>query len=434
MNPLSHRPFSVAGPSNGYVWYVVWLLFAVNMLNYVDRMILAVLIEDIRRDIPMTDTQIGIVTGLAFAAFYAAAGIFLGRLADLYSRRMLMGVAITGWSIATAACGMAASFWHLLVARLFVGFGEASSMPASQSLIADYCGIERRAAAYAILAAGGSVGLTVGLAGGGWLAGQVGWRTAFVVAGALGLPFALLLWWTLKDPVRGAQDRGAATREGLPFSDVLAALIRNRTFLYIVLSSTCTGFVLYGVAQWMPAYLIRRFGLSTAEVGLYFGLAMGVGAAVGAIVGGFLTNRLVARGVHWLLTLPLLVNLLIVPAYWGLLSSPSLSFTIAGLFLINIVGALGFGSAIAGLHSVVPAGMRASASAVYGLFTSLLGVGLAPFLIGVLSDHFHAAAGPGEALRLALMIATTVGWGTPFFLWLARRNFNEALVHSESNE
>lgn len=408
----------------------MWLLFAVNMLNYVDRMILAVLIEDIRQDIPMTDTQIGVVTGLAFAIFYAAAGLILGRLADLYSRRTLMGIAITGWSIATAACGLAANFWHLLAARLFVGFGEASTMPASQSLIADYCGIERRAAAYAILAAGGSVGLTVGLAGGGWLADQLGWRAAFMVAGALGLPFALLVWLTLRDPQRGGQDGGADTQEGLPFAQVMRTLGSNRTLLYIVLASTCTGFVLYGVAQWMPAYLIRRFGLTTAEVGLYFGLAMGVGAAVGAVIGGFLTNRIVARGVHWLLTLPLIVNLLVVPAYWGLLSSPSLSLTIAGLFAINIVGALGFGSIIAGLHSVVPAGMRASASAVYGLITSLLGVGLAPFLIGILSDLFQRSAGEGEALRLALIVAVTVGWGTPLFLWLARKTFNQALVNN----
>ncbi len=415
------------------MWYVVWLLFAVNMLNYVDRMILAVLIEDIRQEIPMTDTQIGVVTGLAFAIFYAAAGILLGRLADLYSRRTLMGVAITGWSIATAACGMAANFWHLLAARLFVGFGEASSMPASQSLIADYCGIERRAAAYAILAAGGSVGLTVGLAGGGWLADQLGWRAAFVAAGAMGLPFSLLVWLTLRDPQRGGQDGDVDPQEGLPFTQVLRALARNPSFLYIVLSSTCTGFVLYGVAQWMPAYLIRRFGLTAAEVGLYFGLAMGVGAAIGAVIGGFLTNRLVARGAHWLLTLPLLVNLLIVPAYWGLLASSSLEVTIGGLFAINIIGSLGFGSVIAGLHSVVPAGIRASASAVYGLFTSLLGVGLAPFLIGILSDHFRDAAGEGEALRLALIGAVTIGWGTPLFLWLARRNFKSALLRNGNN-
>ena len=186
--------------------------------------------------------------------------------------------------------------------------------------------------------------------------------------------------------------------------------------------------MLYGVAQWMPAYLIREYGLSTGEVGLIFGLAMGMGAGFGAIFGGFLTNRLVLRGAHWLLTVPLLVNSVIVPGYWLMLYSPSLEITIGALFLVNVFGALGFGSIMAGLHSVIPAGMRASGSAIYGLVSSLFGVGLAPFLVGILSDLFSGGAQDAASLRTALAIAVIVGWGTPVFLWLARKTFDRDLV------
>ncbi len=415
-------------PTQTYVWYVVWLLFVVNMLNYVDRMILSILIEDIRQEIPMSDAQIGVVTGLAFALFYAFAGLILGRLSDLYSRRKILSVAITGWSLATAACGLAANFWHILSARVLVGFGEAGTMPASQSLLGDYCNIKQRAAAYAILAAGGSMGLTVGLAGGGWLAEQYGWRSAFFIAGAVGLPIAAIVAFTMRDPERGRQDEGASSHEGTSYRETVSTLLRNRTYCWIVLASSCTGFMLYGVAQWMPAYLIREYGLSTGEVGLIFGLAMGMGAGFGAIFGGFLTNQLVLRGAHWLLTVPLLVNSIIVPGYWLMLYSPSLEITIGALFLVNVFGALGFGSIMAGLHSVIPAGMRASGSAIYGLVSSLFGVGLAPFLVGILSDQFSGGAQDAASLRTALAIAVIVGWGTPVFLWLARKTFDRDLV------
>lgn len=400
------------------------------MLNYVDRMILSILIEDIRQEIPMSDAQIGIVTGLAFAMFYAIAGLILGRLSDLYSRKKILAVAITGWSIATAACGLAVNFWQILMARVFVGFGEAGTMPASQSLLGDYCNIRQRAAAYAILAAGGSMGLTLGLAGGGWLAEQFGWRAAFFIAGAVGVPIAVIVALTLRDPVRGQQDDVAMGAQPKSYKETVSALLKNQTYCWIVLASSCTGFMLYGVAQWMPAYLIREYGLSTGEVGLVFGLAMGMGAGVGAIFGGFVTNQLVLRGAHWLLTVPLLVNSVIVPGYWLILYAPSLEITISALFMVNVFGALGFGSIMAGMHSVVPAGMRASGSAIYGLVSSLFGVGLAPFLVGILSDMFSGGAQDAASLRTALAIAVIVGWGTPLFLWFARKTFDRDLVSS----
>ncbi len=415
-------------PSNTYVWYVVWLMFAVNMLNYIDRMVLAVLIEDIRVEIPMSDSQIGVLTGLAFAIFYAFAGLFLGRLSDRYSRKNILIGAIGVWSLATAACGLVGNFTQMLLSRISVGFGEAGAMPASQSMLADYCNMERRSAAYAIQSAGATLGLMVGLAGGGWVAELYGWRTAFFIAGALGLPVALTILFTLKEPQRGVLDVGADTMEGSSFKDTLAFLWKKRSFPLILMSSTCIAFMLFGVAQWVPAFLIRTYGLSTAEVGTYFGVATGLGSALGAITGGLMCNWLVKKNILWLLWLPIIVGLTSVPFFQIALFAPSLKITIAMIFLVNFVGSLGFGPIIAAFQSVVPAGMRATATAIYGLITSLLGVGLAPFVIGLMSDYFGQGAQDAAALQTALSIAVIVGLGVPLFLFLARKTFVADLV------
>jgi len=425
-NAINKQPLTA--PNNTYVWYVIWLMFAVNMLNYIDRMVLAVLIEDIRVEIPMSDSEIGILTGLAFAIFYAIAGLFLGRMSDKYSRKRILVGAIGIWSLATAACGLAANFVQMLFARISVGFGEAGAMPASQSMLADYCNVEKRSAAYAIQSAGATLGLMVGLAGGGWIAELYGWRAAFFIAGSLGIPIALIIAITLREPQRGVLDVGANTMEGSSFKETLLFLWRKRSFPLILMSSSCIAFMMFGVAQWVPAFLIRSYGLSTAEVGAYFGVATGVGSALGAITGGLLCNFLVARNIKWLLTLPILVGLTVVPFYEIALFAGNLKVTIAMIFVVNFVGSLGYGPIVAAFQSVVPAGMRATATAIYGLVTSLLGVGLAPFAIGVMSDIFGQGAQDAASLQKALAIAVIVGAGTSVFLFLARRTFEDDLV------
>lgn len=415
-------------PSPRYVSYVIWLMFGINMLNYIDRMVLAVLIEEIRVEIPMTDSQIGILTGLAFSIFYALAGIFLGRLSDIYSRKKILLTAVSFWSVATAACGLTVNYIQILMTRVAVGFGEAGALPATQSMLADFCSVERRASAYAIQSAGATVGLTVGLAGGGYIAEAYGWRQAFIFAGLLGLPMFLIILTTLRDPERGAQDEGADTKHGASFRETLAFLWKKRSFPLILLSSTCIAFMLFGVAQWVPAFLIRQYGISTAEVGLYFGVAVGIGSSLGAIAGGVFCNRLVAKDVTWLLKLPIIIGILVVPLYQFAIYVPSLWMTIGALFLVNFVGSIGFGPIVAAFQSVVPAGMRASATAIYGLITSLLGAGAAPFVIGLFSDYFGSGAQDAAALQRAISIALFVGLGTPIFLWLAKRTFKEDLI------
>lgn len=414
--------------STPYTWYVIALMFGVNMLNYIDRMVLAVLVESIREEIPMTDTQIGILTGLAFAVFYAFAGIIIGRLADSMSRKKIMLAAISVWSLATAACGLAGSFLHLLLARFTVGAGEAGSTPCAQSMLADYCNYRIRPAAYAVFSAGGTLGLTVGLAGGGYIADLYGWRTAFFVAGALGIPVILILGATLQEPTRGAQDGGASTMTGTSFFETLSFLLSRKSYPFIVLSSTATAFLLFGVAQWIPAYLIRAFELTQSEVGAFFGLAMGAGSAIGAVIGGVLCSRLVERDISWLLLIPIIAGSTFVPLYLVALHTDTLGMALSAVFVVNLVGALGFGPTVAAMHSVVPAGMRGTGTAFYGLTTSLLGVGLAPFLIGLLSDTLGGGTQDANSLRLALSAAIFISLANPLMLLFARKTFREDQV------
>ncbi len=408
-----------------YAWYAIVLLFLANTLSYIDRMVLAVLVESIRVDIPMSDTQIGLLTGLAFALFYAVAGLAIGRLADIVSRKRLLVVSIAAWSMATAVSGAATSFAHMLLARLAVGTGEAGTIPSVHSLIADYCPFRARPIGYAIVGAGGPVGLAIGLAGGGYIADQYDWRMAFVVAGLLGIPVAILVAATLREPQRGAQESGSDAMVGSGYGETLRLLMARRSFPMLVMATATIAFVLYGVAQWVPAYLIRAYGLSTAEVGLYFGIAMGLGSAIGSLAGGILCSWLLKRDRSWLLRLPMLVALMLPPIYLAAFHVASLELALFLILLVNIIGALQFGAMPAAIHSVVPAGMRGTATSLFGLVSALLGIGLAPFAIGVMSDWLGGGDQSAASLRIALSIAVFMSLGTAAFLALARRTLED---------
>ncbi|MBN7797495.1 spinster family MFS transporter [Parahaliea mediterranea] len=419
---------NAATPATTYAWYVVGLMFSVNMINYIDRMILAVIIEAIRIEIPMTDTQVGLLTGFAFAIFYGSVGLFLGLLADRYSRKHIMIFAITVWSLATAAGAMVSGFFQLLAARVLVGVGEAGTMPTTQSLIADYCQVRKRSLAYAILNAGGTLGLTIGLIGGGWVAGTYGWRAAFLTAGAISIPVLLLLSFTLREPKRGALDAAGTETRPASFGTSLTTLWGVQSYRYIVVSACFTAFLLYGVAQWLPAFLIRKYELSTAMVGAYTGLTIGAGSLIGSLLGGYLGNRLSQKDLGWLLKLPFLASLFYVPFHLAMLMTDHLQLSLAFLFMANMLGAMGFGSILASMHTVLAPHTRGIGTAVYGLTTSIFGVGLAPLIVGAISDYFgsqgHSSA---QSLEYGLTFAVWVGIFISVALFLASRSFKNDL-------
>jgi predicted MFS family arabinose efflux permease len=413
--------------------YVLAVLVLVYAVNFIDRNILAVLLQPIKEELQVSDTAMGFLTGFAFAVFYTFAGIPIARIADRGSRRTVMAVGIAFWSLMTAASGLARSFWQLAIARVGVGVGEASATPAAHSLISDYFPPERRTRALAIYNMGASLGVLFGLFLGGLLAEAVGWRWAFAVVGLPGLLVALLVRFTVPEPERGRSDglvdRGAAPslRETLRY---LAAL---PSFRHVALAAGLYSLTAYGLIAWAPTFMIRVHELSYAEVGLELGLVIGIGGGIGQIVGGVLCDRLSLRDRRWLVWIPALCALALAPFYtlFALSGDPELAvLAFVPVNLLNAVFAAPTYTITQGLASLR---MRALASAIVLFLLNLIGLGLGPLVVGVLNDVLVPTRGTG-AIRISLLILLLASlWGAVHSL-LASRTLEADLDRTASRD
>ncbi len=396
--------------------YALALLAAASFFNYLDRMVLAVLVEPIKHDLALNDLQMGLVSGFAFALLYATAGLPLARLADTGSRRRLVAVCMALWSAMTAATGLARNFTELFVARMAVGIGEAGCVPASHSLIGDLVSPARRPLAISLFQAGGLLGMTAGLALAGLIAQHWGWRAALGVVGAAGLPLALLMVLTLPEPERRvANDGDAETLRRAVF-----ALARRPALVNLIAGLSIGSFATYGIAQWMPAYYVRIHGLSLATIGLWGGVAGGGGGIAGTLAGGALAGRLVARDVRWELWMPALCFAAAAPVFVVafLAASPVIAF--AAQFAATFLAAAGGGVALAAIQSFAEPQRRATAIATMIMLSSLIGLGLGPVGVGAASDWLSRSHGP-SGLRLALAGSTAMlVWAAAHFLLAAR--------------
>lgn len=397
---------AVNKPTRAYLTFVVVALFLVNFVNYMDRMVLSVVIEPIKGELGLSDTQIGLLTGLAFAIFYGSAGLFIAWLADRFNRKLIITVSMLAWSVMTAVTGAAQNFWHLFIARIGVGIGESGAIPTSHSIIGDYFTEQQRSAILAIFTAGATIGLTAGLTLGGYVAEHYGWRWSFVVAALVGLPVILVVGIWLREPVRGQAD-GIEAEPAPPFLTTIKTLLRIPSYRHLAILSALSNLALFGVIQWMPAYLIRQFDMGVAEVGFFFGTALGLGAAGGGILGGLVANRLVKRNFMWLVWLPFGAALSIFPLYELAIFAPTSTQALIMVMIVNIVGGVSFGPLLTAIQTVVTPNMRASASAFVGFAASLVGVGGGPFIVGVLSDYFATTMGSADGLKWALAIVVS---------------------------
>ena len=414
--------------TSGYLVVALAILFMVNVVNYTDRMVLSVLIEPIKAEFMLSDTQIGFLTGFAFAICYAIAGVGLARLADRTNRVKLISVLLVTWSVMTALTAAAQNFWHLFAARIGVGVGESGVIPTSNAVITDYFPIERRSGPLAIFTAGATVGITVGMAMGGWIGDHYGWRWAFIIAGMPGLLLAVLVRLILRDPPRGHSDGVVPKADRDSLLQVLASLVRNRTYVYIVIGACFSNFLLFGVTNWMPTYLVRRFGMSLTEVGAYFGVALGLGGAAGAVLGGFAANRLAKRDLNWMVWIPAGSMILMFPLYELAVFASSPGVAIWLVFAVNVVGGLAFGPVVAAILSVVRAENRATGASVYGFVVSIIGIGAAPFVVGMFSDALSPRFGSAAALQYALALTIPFALVGAVCYWLAVRTFKEAVA------
>jgi predicted MFS family arabinose efflux permease len=407
--------------SPGYARYVLGLLFVVYVFNFIDRQILAILLEPIKQDLGVSDTAMGFLTGFAFAVFYTFAGIPIARVADRGVRRSVIAAGAALWSAMTAASGLAQSFVQLALARVGVGIGEAACSPPAHSLLSDYFPPERRATALAIYAAGIHFGIAFGYLAGGWINEAFDWRTAFFVVGLPGIALALLVQLTVREPPRGLSE-GVAGQEEVPATrEVLRFLWSLRSFRHVSLASALTAFGGYGVASWTPAFLIRVHGMGTGEIGTWLGLIAGIAGATGAFLGGSLVDALRTRDPRYGVWVPAAAGLLGLPFVFVLLFWPeprqALLLSAGG----TLLGAMWLGPVFALTQTLVRIRMRAVASAILLFVVNLIGLGLGPQTVGLLNDLLNPRYGAGAVrVSLAAVVLVTSLWATLHFALAAR--------------
>ncbi len=426
------RDGGVAGASKGYRYYVLGVLLVVYVFNFIDRQILSILMEPVRLELGLNDTQLGFLSGIAFALFYATLGIPIARIADRTSRTGVISICLALWSAMTAVCGLAQNFWQMLVARIGVAVGEAGGSPPSHSLIADYFAEHERATALGIFALGVPIGVMFGLFIGGWANEFFGWRITFMLVGVPGVLLAIGVWLTVKEPRKGSAD-GVAVPQApeVSLKEVFSFLWGQRSFRFMALASAVHAFVGYGIAQWYPVFFIRSHGMSTGEVGTYLAFVIGLFGGLGTFLGGYLADRLGQRDRRWYMWLPMWATGLATPFFFGIFLSPTYGMAFLYMMVPTMLTSFYLGPVFSMTQGLVPPAMRATAAAVLLFVINIIGLGLGPQFAGILSDILRPTF-EGESLRYALLILsmfTTIGALLYFF---AARWLREDLERVES--
>ncbi|AFV00382.1 spinster family MFS transporter [Simiduia agarivorans] len=403
--------------SSGRRYYILALLTFAYVFNFVDRQIIAILQDPIKAEFSLSDTQLGLLNGFAFALFYVGFGLPLARWADAGNRRNLLAWAVALWSLMTALCGLAQNYVQLLLARMGVGVGEAGCSPAAHSMISDLFPVEQRATALGVYSVGVNVGILAGFIAGGWLNEVYGWRVALMAVGLPGLLLALWIRISVPEPER----LGAVTESLVSFKQVLVHLWSLRSARWLALGCGLTSVAGYGLANWMPSFLIRSHGMGTAELGVWLALIAGVGGGLGTFLGGLLADRLGQRDARWPLWLPAGVLCTALPFLVLTFLLPSkLPALLIYIFPASVISCY-LAPAIAVLHGLAPNRMRAMASAMLFLVINIIGLGVGPVAIGLFSDLLSASLG-AESLRYSLLIIVCAGTaaGAVCFLVAAR--------------
>lgn len=385
--------------------YTLALLSLVMGISYADRMILSVLVTPIKAELGLSDTEIGLLTGLAFALFYAVCALPIGRLADRGSRKLLMFLALTCWSVATVLTAGVTGLRQMLLARCAAGAGEGGAVPIAYSMIGDLFPPERRTTALAVFTAGGPIGVLVSLVLAGWLGELVGWRATFVLIGSPGLLIALIFWLSVREPARAAashHDRGDTSTWG-----VIGALCRNRAFMHYTLGYSVAVMLLHGHLQWLPAFFHRSFGVSGASLGISIALTRALGTALGLIAGGLWADGWSKRDPRGPGRLLFWSSLFGVLTQAGVLLTSNLSVAYAFSTLVGFITSLPIGPLTAAIQAEAEPRARATAGALMLILSSIIGMGGGPLVVGVLSDLLATRAGE-ESLRYSLMIFTAV--------------------------
>jgi predicted MFS family arabinose efflux permease len=395
-----------AVPKISHPAVVLCVLLVVSTLNFLDRQFLAVLAEPVKADLGLSDTQLGLLTGLAFALFYTFFGIPVAMLADRVSRVRIVAAACATWSVFTALCGFANGFASLAMARVGVAVGEAGGSPPSISIISDYFPPERRGMAISVLTLGLPLGVTLGAASGGVIAANYGWRTAFVALGAVGLLVAPLSLLLVREPRRGRLDP-ISTQTPRPSLGAVAAFLRSPTLVMSSISAGLCSFVAAALVVWSPALMMRDKGMSLTELSAWYGLVQGAAVALGTMAAGLALGRIVRASPRLYSVIPGVAIMLASPFIAALALSPDWRMALLSLFAASSLSAAYLPAALTLLQNSVPPTERATAAALLLFIMNLIGTGGGPLFVGMLSDRL-AAGGEPHALRYAMLALSGV--------------------------
>ena len=383
-------------------YYALGILTIVYSINFIDRQLLSILQESIKADLVLSDAQLGLLTGFAFAVFYTFAGLPIASLADRSNRRNIVAISLTIWSGMTAISGLAQNYWQLLAARVGVGIGEAGGSPPSHSMISDIFPPEKRASAIGFYSTGISIGILFGFLFGGWLNEFFGWRVAFFVVGIPGVLLALVLYLTVPEPVRGLAENKASSGENPSMMTVFKVLLSRRSFLFMALGAAMNAFAGYSTANWVASFMIRTHQMPTGELGTWLALIIGLGGAIGVFGSGVLADNLGKKDKRWYMWVPVYAAAISVPfqiaTYW--VDGPY-----AALMCMTIPSILAnayLGATIASVHGMVGLRMRAVSSALLFFILNIIGLGMGPTTVGLVSDSLvdqHDV----DSLRYAMM-------------------------------
>lgn len=395
-----------SGPN--YKWYVLAILTIVYTFNFIDRQILVILQEPIKAELGLNDTQLGLLTGLAFAALYVVLGIPIARYADLNNRKNVVTASLTVWSAMTVLSGAVTNFTQILLTRIGVGIGEAGCSPPSHSIVSDYFPPEKRATALSIYSMGVYFGILFGYIAGGLIAKAYGWRMAFYAMGLPGILFALILYFTVKEPIKGQHDKRTKGNSQQSLSSVIKILLKKKTFVYLALGSGFHTFITYGVGNFIPPFLQRVHGIGIAEAGLVLGITMGLGGAIGTFLGGYLGDKYRHKDIRWYIWIPVLAGIINFIPSFVLFFSENGQLVLWITFVTSLLTAVYLGPTIAVVHNLVDANMRAFASAILFFVLNLIGLGTGPLVIGWVSDLLTPTYGD-QSLRYAFLISFVAG-------------------------
>ncbi|MDO7844046.1 spinster family MFS transporter [Sphingomonas immobilis] len=423
-DPVTTAPLALSEPAgrpDRRRHYYLALFVACFAVLTVDRSIVSILLEPIKAEFHLSDTQLGFMTGIGFAICFGLAGIPLGRLADHVERRKVLAPCIAFFSLMTVASGLAVSFPLLLLTRFLVGAGEAGGQPAIVSMLSDLFPGRQRATAMGIYYLGVPIGsLVIFLAGAPFVAAY-GWRAAFYLASVPGLLIAFLVWTTLKEPVRGASGRiGRVAEEPPSWKASFGYFWTTRSVRHIMIAGAVMSIASAGIVSWIVSFMIRSHGLALSHAGILIVIGYVLPTALGAPLGGLIVDRLARSGVEWRAIVPGIALIATVPIITAVLLTPSLILCVTLLALWGLFNAMPYGSMLAALQAQVPLRLRGLVVSTYYSLTYVVGVGLGPQFVGLFSDWLKPVLGQYSLAWGMVVVGATSGWAGIHLLLASR--------------